>query len=124
MDALTPPANRRIIRGEVILPEADLPAEALAVVVQVEDVSRADAPSTIIAEHRIGRVHLEGLSTIPFTVEVLTELVDERGTYTLRAHIDVNGSGNIDVGDFISTQSHPVLTRAAGAVVRVPVMKV
>ena len=98
MDALTPPANRRIIRGEVILPEADLPAEALAVVVQVEDVSRADAPSTIIAEHRIGRVHLEGLSTIPFTVEVLTELVDERGTYTLRAHIDVNGSGNIDVG--------------------------
>jgi hypothetical protein len=41
----------RTVQGEIIPPSADIPAENVYLVVQVEDVSRADAPSVVSASN-------------------------------------------------------------------------
>jgi putative lipoprotein len=87
----------RQVTGEVVLP-ADTDASATAdLVVQVEDVSRADAPSTVIAEHRTRGVSLQSGASIPFSLEVSTERVSEGNRYSVRVHIDVSGSGEVEV---------------------------
>jgi putative lipoprotein len=117
------PGRGRTVRGEVNLPEVDLPPAAAAMVITVQDVSRADAPSIVVAEQRIDQVELAAGRAIPFAVEVPPEL-DERATYVVQAHIDISGSGEVEIGDLVSTQSHPVLTRGAKDVVVVPVRRV
>lgn len=111
----------RTVQGEIILPGNDLPAETADVIVQVEDVSRADAPSVVIAEQRQSGVSLRGGAVLPFVVEVPAERVDERNSYSVRVHVDVSTPGEVNVGDLVSTQSHPVLTRGHGDRVQVNV---
>lgn len=98
----------RHVRGRIRLPEGDLPPEALSIVVAVEDVSRADAPSIVVAEQHLEHVPLSG--DIAFAVEVPGERVQEQARYTVRVHVDVTGTGIVERGDLVSTQSHPVLT--------------
>ena len=113
----------RLVRGEILLPTG-APADAVGdVIVQVEDVSRADAPSMVVGEHRLSGVALRG-QPLPFSVEVPAHLVDPRHTYSVRVHVDMTGSGTVEVGDFVSTQSHPVLTRGYGEEAQVPVKRV
>ena len=112
------------VRGEIVLPSTDLPAETADLVVQVEDVSRADAPSIVIAEQRRSGVSLRGGAVLPFAVKVPAELIDERHRYSVRVHTDVSGSGEVEVGDLVSTQSYPVLTHGYGNEVRVDVKRV
>jgi putative lipoprotein len=114
----------RTVRGEIILPRDDLPAETADLIVRVEDVSRADAPSVVIAEQRQEVASLRSGATLPFTVEVPEELVDERDNYSVGVHIDMSGSGEVEVGDLVSTQSYPVLTRGHGNEARINVKRV
>ena len=104
----------RTVRGEIILPSADLPSEPTDLIVQVEDVSRADALSVVIAEQRQSGISLRGGAVLPFVVEIPAGLVDEHHNYSVRVHVDVSGSGEVNVGDLVSTQSYSVLTRGHG----------
>jgi putative lipoprotein len=102
-------SETRQVRGRIRLPEGDLPPEAASIVVAVEDVSRADAPSIVIAEQRLEHVSLcDG--DVPFEVDVPGVQVEERARYTVRVHVDVTGTGIVERGDLVSTQAHPVLT--------------
>jgi putative lipoprotein len=103
----------QIVTGEVVMPSVALP-EAANLIVQVEEVSRADAPSLVVAEQRQNRVQLRPGAALPFVIEVPIEMLDERNSYSVRAHVDVSGSGEVEVGDLISTRSYPVLTRGHG----------
>jgi putative lipoprotein len=114
----------RTVRGEVVIP-ADVPTSGTAdLVVQVEDVSRADAPSIVIAEERRPGVPLQAGATVPFEIEVPAGSIDDKGMYSVRAHLDVSGSGTVEVGDLVSTQSHPVLTHGYGDEAKVGVKRV
>jgi putative lipoprotein len=104
----------RMVRGQVVIPAAGVPQKAAEVVVRVEDVSRADAPSVVIAEHRERDVSLEPGATLPFTLEVPADRVDASSLYTVSAHVDASGSGEIEPGDLLSTRTYPVLTRGYG----------
>jgi putative lipoprotein len=103
-----------VIHGQVVLPEGSSPRQAAELVVRVEDISRADAPSIVLAEDRQRDVPLEGGGTVPFTIEVPADRVDPRSLYSVQAHIDATGSGDVEPGDLISTRSYPVLTRGYG----------
>jgi len=103
------PAGGRTIRGEVALPAGSPGEHAARVVIQVEDVSRMDAPSVVVGEQLIDDVALDG-GPVPFEVEVPSGAIDERGMYSVRVHVDVSGSGQVESGDLITTQSYPVLT--------------
>ena len=107
---MTLDARKRVVRGEVSIPADAEPVDKANVVVQVEDVSRADAPSIVVGEQRQQAVQLDSGGVIPFWVEIPAELIDPVASYSIRVHIDRSGSGTVDVGDLVTTQSYPVLT--------------
>lgn len=114
----------RVVRGEVALPATGLAADTADLIVQVEDVSRADAPSIVIAEQRQPGVSLRAGALLPFEVEVPADRIDEQRSYTVRVHVNLSKTGEVEVGDFVSTQSYPVLTRGYGSQVRVDAKRV
>lgn len=117
-------ASGRVVRGEILLPPEGVPAGAATVVVQVEDVSRADAPSEVVAERRLDGVVLRPGEALPFEIEVPAEAIDERRSYSVSARLGVSLSQQVKVGDLITTQSHPVLTRGHPDHARVTVRRV
>jgi putative lipoprotein len=117
-------SETRVVHGEVTLPADTEPLDAAEVVIQVEDVSRADAPSVVVAEQRLHGVSLRPGEALPFDVEVPGERIDPSSHYSVRVHVDVSGSGDVERGDFVSTRSYPVLTRGHGDAVIAEVQRV
>jgi uncharacterized lipoprotein YbaY len=107
-------SRTRTVSGRIALPDTDLPDVAMRIVVCVEDVSRADAPSIVIAEQRVDNVVLRPGGSLPFAIDVAADDLDHRRSYSVRAHVDMDGTGEIRKGDLISMQSYPVLTRGYG----------
>jgi putative lipoprotein len=100
-DEPAPPERSRPIDGVVRLP-ADCPALVAArVLVEVRDVSLADAPSVVLARQQLARVPLQPGGTVPFALDVPE--VDPRRRLALRVHVDVAGSGAVSDGDLITT---------------------
>jgi len=95
----------RTIAGQVHLLDAVAPGALFRL--KVEDVSRLDAAATVIAESqlRLAAGAAAG-DQLPFTL-ALPE-TSERAQYSVRVHVDVNGSGEITAGDLLSTASYPV----------------
>ncbi|MGH9158050.1 MAG: YbaY family lipoprotein [Acidimicrobiales bacterium] len=122
---LTDPEQYLEVTGRIVLPPGRRPARAAIVLVQIEDTSRADAAATVLAEQRRTDVALpRRTDEIPFAVKVPAGLVDRRARYSVRAHLDVSGVGEVSKGDFVSTRSHPVLTAGHPNEVTVPVVAV
>ncbi len=118
------PSTPRAVRGRIALP-SEIPVEkATAVVVQVQDVSRMDAPSEVLAEQRFEHVDLEEGGELPFEVQLPADLVDQRRRYSMRVHVDVNGTGNVTKGDYVSTASYPVLTEGDDDLLLITVRRV
>lgn len=105
--AVETPDGSTTVHGVVVLPADGAPAGTVTVRVLVEDTSRADAPSTRLAEQE-QLVDLAGVGTrIPFSVSVPPEALQSPWC-VLRAHVDVDGSGRVSSGDLVSTQSIPL----------------
>jgi putative lipoprotein len=74
--------------------------------VTLEDVSRADAPSSVVVEQTIPA---EGKQVpIPFQLRFDPAAIDPRHSYVLRAAITLEGQPIL-----VSTEAHPVITRDA-----------
>ena len=102
--------SKPLVSGEIQFYQPPrLPSDAKAYV-QLLDVSAADAPSRIIAEQVLTGISQKASSgqSIPF--DLYGTIPDERGSYIISAHVDVDGDGKISSGDFITMQSYPVLT--------------
>ncbi len=90
-------------------PSGERPAEAARVVVRVEDVSRADAPSVTVGQNVLEQVQLPpGEAPLPFEIRLPRSAIDPKKHYSLRIHVDVNGSGAVTSGDFMSTTAYPL----------------
>lgn len=77
--------------------------------VQVVDVSRADAPSIIIAQWTGERIEMSAQHPVRCAMEV--QLPPSQATYAVQAHLDLDGSGDTSVGDY-RTMEHIPLTQA------------
>jgi putative lipoprotein len=99
-DAMLRRVGQVVVSGRVTYRQRiALPPEAV-VVVSVLDVSRADAPSATVAEHRI---EVEHQVPIPFSLSVDADRLDPRHRYTVAARIEVGG-----VPAWVSDTHHPV----------------
>ncbi|MFF0204434.1 YbaY family lipoprotein [Streptomyces sp. NPDC005017] len=96
------------VTGFVTLPSDTPTGTAASLLVEVRDVSVADAPSTIVGAQVQTDVPLAPGGRVPFRVNV-SEL-DSSATYGLRVHVDRSGSGTLESGDLINTQAIPVRT--------------
>jgi uncharacterized lipoprotein YbaY len=97
-----------VVTGTIVF-GADLkPFVGGTVYVRLEDVSFADAPSHIVAESILRDVEVDGqaLSRVKFTIGAPP--LETRTRYVVRVHVDVDGDGQVGVGDYVSTASHPV----------------
>lgn len=112
------------VRGQVVLPDVELAGQTADFIIQVEDVSRADAPSTVVGEQRIPRLALKSGMSLPFTIEIPAERIIPNHNYSVRVHVDMSGSGKIEPADLITMQSYPVLTQGYGNEVKVSVRQV
>ena len=110
----------RTIKGQVILP-ANAPAvDAGLIVVEVRDVSMADAPSVLVAEERLSHVALRPGGRIEF--KLIVPEVGPGRMLSLRAHASLDGSGRVKSGDLLTTASHPVPSTGPLLVFDVPVV--
>jgi len=124
MAPVTDDEVERMVEVELVLPEGALPLGAARLLIQVEDVSRMDAPSIVVAERRLDGVEMRRLQAQTFDVAVPREAIDPSRSYSVRVHLDANASGNVERGDLVSTASYPVLTRGAGHHARVVMKRV
>ncbi len=107
-----------------MLPQENVPTKPVTVMVFVENVSRADAPSLVVGEYIRHGVSLHRGESLPFEMEIPADKLDERSSYSVRVHIATSQFGDITIGDFVSTQSYPVLSRGYGTEVQVTVKRV
>lgn len=100
-----------VVEGQVVAGEYIENLRGATVVLRVEESSRADAPSTVIAEKVLTSCWLAE-DAASFSVAVPG--VDPRATYRVTATVDLDGDGRIGRGDFLSVVSYPVMTRGHG----------
>lgn len=100
-----------VLRGVVQLPEGDHPDREVTVLLQLQEVSRADAAADVVAtERHTATLPTAGAGTLPFELTYDETALDVRGTYLIRCHIDTTGSGSVDRGDYLSTTFQPLPT--------------
>jgi uncharacterized lipoprotein YbaY len=102
--------GKSLVSGEIQFAKRPrLPSDA-RVYVRLLDISFADAPSRLIAEQVLTGIwqRANAGESIPF--EISASLPNEHGSYSVAVLVDVDGDGKTTRGDFVSTQSYPVLT--------------
>ena len=112
------------VSGEIAFPEDVAMPRRATVRVRVEEVSRADGAAEVVGEDVQDDVELPGPGGRLVFAVPLPHDHDPAGDYALRVHIDVTGSGEVDLGDFVTTQRYPVFGRAAPGEMEVAVKKV
>ena len=96
----------RRIFGQLVLP-SNAPSVCVgSALVELRDVSRADAPSKVLANQRQAGISIHPGARIPF--EFMAPEGAAGCALDLRAHIDVTGDGVVAAGDLLSTTSNPV----------------
>ena len=127
------------VRGVIEFAPDQRPQVPVMVTVLVEDVSKADARSAIVGRSRfeipapVTNAPSDG--ELAFAVTVPAQLLNTVRRLNVRVHVrapslrepDVTERPDITEGDFVSTQSHPVLPGPGlpgSASVRIPVQRV
>lgn len=102
--------SRRLVSGEIRLARQEKLPDGATAYVRLLNTSFADAPAQVVAEqvlHNVNRITNRGES-IPFSLD--GELQGAQDEYVINVLVDLNGDGQISVGDFINMQSYPVFT--------------
>ncbi len=99
-----------LVSGEIWFhPEMTSFANA-TVYVYLEDVSRQDASAKIAGKQVMANIsHSEGSSS-SLLFAIYGELPEARAHYSVRVHVSRQGREEIQLGDFVTTQSYPVIT--------------
>ena len=109
----------RTIHGEILLPSDAPHREARSILVELRDVSVADAPSTVVASTRLTGVACKPGGRVPFTLEA-PESAKGR-MLALRVHVDWDGDGSVSRGDLLTTESIRVPGAGDVGMARAPV---
>ena len=99
----------KLVEGKIIL-EKSIGLLAGAVVnVFLLDVSLIDAPSKIVVRETFcgDNYHTETKDGLTFTL--YGEKPEKARQYSIRVHISLHGSDEVKSGDYITTESNPVL---------------
>ena len=96
------------IKGEIVI-DQDCPGlEGAVIYVYLEDVSRADAPATLIASSKLTDVRHTAGQEDRVAFELPAEPSDPRAAYAVRAHVAPHGGEDVQVGDLITMEFTPV----------------
>jgi putative lipoprotein len=99
-----------VVTGAIRFPEGTPAFVDATVRISLLDVTRADAPSRVVAEEAISHAIHPGGAGEGFAFALRAGAIDARGRYVIRVHVDVDGDGRVSQGDYVSMASYPVLT--------------
>jgi len=106
---MTDVPSREVTGSVIIGAELDSFSNA-SLRVLLEDVTLQDVSAEIVAETVVAHVdHAAGIID-RHAFRLTAAKVDERASYAVRAHVDLNGNREVDIGDSITMESYPVLT--------------
>ena len=111
------------VGGRIVIAET-IPAFRTATVhIYLEDVSRADAESVIIAETSVVNIEHTGRATeVPFRLEVEDKSpINPKNLYSVRVWIDTGGDGKTSAADLYSDRAYRVLTGGFGDSVEIEI---
>ncbi len=103
-------SEENTIQGMIIFDEPVESFSNATVYLEVEDVSLQDVASTIISEDSIIGVSMNTNDIQPVPYIIQYPELEERRTYSLSVHVDVDGDGSLSNGDYYSTWHNPVPT--------------
>ena len=99
-----------LVSGEIVFEQpAYLSPRAIAYV-RLLDTSLADAPMRLIAEQVLRNIASQANAGQPLPFVLYGSPPNMRTHYSISVLIDLNEDGRISQGDWITTQSYPVLT--------------
>lgn len=113
-----------LVKGEITFEEQAPPFTSATMHVYLEDISVADIASKVIADYVERDVAFDPKTTKGLSFAIAAKALDPRASYSLRVHIDIDGDGKVTQGDFISTQTYPVITFGHPREVSIPVQQV
>jgi uncharacterized lipoprotein YbaY len=100
------------VQGEIIFDEPVQSFSNTAIYLKLEDVSLQDIESSIITEDSIEGTSLDANNIQPIQYIIYYPKLDDRLTYSLSVHVDVDGNGRLSNGDYYSTWNNPVPTES------------
>jgi uncharacterized lipoprotein YbaY len=102
--------NKPLVYGETVFDPVPTDLSGAKVYIRLEDTSLANGPSGVVSEQVLTDVPLQvtAKGSLPFTL--YSEQPDPRIRYSVSVHVDMQGNGRISHGDYINTESYPVLT--------------
>ena len=92
-------------------PEPNVEVYGATLYLRLEDITYADAPAEVIAQEIVRNVYVHQSAPLRANLRVAQDRIQETALYSVRAHLDADGDGRVSLGDWVSTQVHPVLTR-------------
>ncbi|NPE28796.1 hypothetical protein HNV12_12695 [Methanococcoides sp. SA1] len=98
------------VQGDIIFDEPVESFSNTTIYLKVEDVSLQDVSSVIISENSIIGVSMDADDIQTVSYLIYHPELDERMTYSLSVHVDVDGDGSLSKGDYYSTWHNPVPT--------------
>ena len=104
------PQEEIFVTGTIRLKAINKPFTNGILHVTLSDSSKMDVAAQIVAKQTIHFISSAILKAAPLPFSFQLKEVDPRASYTVSVHIDVNSSGEISKGDYLTIQSYPVLT--------------
>jgi len=120
--------NSPLVNGEILLSQSLGSFSGATAHVYLEDVSLQDDSANVITEQSISNIdHEAGIENrVAFSLHSEHgEIAKPIAMYSVRVHITFHQDGRIHRGDYISTESYPVLTQGypSAVLVRVTAVK-
>jgi len=98
------------VQGNIIFDEPVESFSNATIYLKVEDVSLQDVASVTMSENSIAGVSMDTDNVQPVPYLINHPELEERMTYSLSVHVDVDGDGRLSNGDYYSTWHNPVPT--------------
>ncbi len=109
-----------LARGTILFESSVRPFSGANVYVRLEDVTRVDAPAIVIAEQVLQSIRV-GRDVRELGFAIHGDELEPHVHYVVRVHVDVDNDGTVGVGDYVSTESHPVTLSTCSEEITIPV---
>lgn len=103
-------SSQFLLEGEITFAKTGTSFSGATAYIRLEDVSQADAASKIVSEQVVKDISHQQGGEEKVQVSLQSQTLDERASYIVSVHVDVDGDGQISKGDYINMNSYPVLT--------------
>jgi hypothetical protein len=113
-----------VVAGSIVFGADFEPFVGATVYVRLEDVSRINASAFVVAQSVLPDVQAVGQIPGPIEFTLDAPPLDPRAMYVVRIHVDVDADGQVGIGDYVSTISHPVKVGVGATTLIIPVKRV